>query len=139
MILLFSLACALSGTIWGGYATSYDSLLGARILQGLSVAVFESVIFSIIGDLYYVHERGLRIAVMTTCIVGISNLPPVLAGKISMSLGWRWVFWLLAVFLGIALLLALLFGWETAYLRNTVYNTDLAPEGVGCYRCWTSI
>lgn len=134
MIFLFSLACALGGTIWGGYATSYDSLLGARILQGLSVAVFESVIFSIIGDLYYVHERGLRVAVMTTCIVGISNLPPVLAGKISMSLGWRWVFWLLAVFLGIALVLALLFGWETAYVRKTVYNTDLTPEDVGCYR-----
>ncbi|KAJ5249732.1 hypothetical protein N7489_000142 [Penicillium chrysogenum] len=128
LIFLFSLACALGGTIWGGYATSYDSLLGARILQGLSVAVFESVIFSIIGDLYYVHERGLRVAVMTTCIVGISNLPPVLAGKISMSLGWRWVFWLLAVFLGIALVLALLFGWETAYVRKTVYNTDLTPE-----------
>lgn len=128
--LLFSLACALGGTIWGGCATSYDSLLGARIIQGLAVAVFESVIFSVIGDLYYVHERGVRIAVMTSCIVGISNLPPILAGKISMTLGWRWVFWLLAIFVGIGMLLAILFGWETAYLRKAVYNTDLASGDV---------
>lgn len=128
--LLFSMACAFGGTIWGGCSTSYDSLLGARIIQGLSVSLFESVVFSVIGDLYYVHERGLRMAVMTSCIVGISNLPAVLAGKISISLGWRWVFWLLAIFVGIGLGLSILFGWETAYLRNPVYNTYMPSQDV---------
>ena len=129
-VFLFSLICALTGTVWGGYSTTYDSLLGARIIQGLSVSLFESVIFSIIGDLYHVHERGTRIAVMTTCVVGISNLPPILAGKISMALGWRWVFWLLAIFLGVGLGLSLLFGWETAYRRDAIYDTDLASQDV---------
>lgn len=138
-VLLFSLSCALAGTIWGGYATSYDSLLGARILQGLSVAMFESVVFSIIGDLYYVHERGVRVAIITTSIVGISNLPPILAGKIATSLGWRWVFWLLAIFLGVGLLLALIFGWETAYVRNAIYNTDLTSEAVSHHTPFTLI
>lgn len=82
------------------------------------------------GDLYHVHERGVRIAVVTTCIIGISNLPAVLAGKISMSLGWRWVFWLLVIFVAIGLGLAILFGWETAYLRNPVYKTNGAYQNV---------
>lgn len=94
--------------------------------------MFETVVFSVIGNLYYVHERGLHMAIVTTCISSISNLPPVLAGKIAMNYGWRRVFWLLSIFIGVGLVLALLFGWETAYSRSTVYNTDLASEDASC-------
>jgi len=130
MTLLFSMVFAFVGTTWGGFAQSYDSLLGARIIQGLSVSWFESVFFAIVGDLYFVHERGVRVAIVTTCIAGISNLPPLLAGKIAMTLGWRWVFWILAIFLGVGMILCIFFGWETAYNRHAVYNTDLASEDV---------
>jgi MFS family permease len=128
--LLFSIACAFAGTVWGGFATSYDSLLGARIVQGLSVAMFESVMFSVIGDLYYVHERGSRLAIYITCNSGISNLPAMLAGKITTELGWRWVFWLLAIFIGIAFVGVVTVGWETAYIRNDVYNIDTSSQNV---------
>ena len=128
--LLFSIACAFAGTIWGGFAGSYNSLLGARIVQGLSVAMFESVMFSVIGDLYYVHERGSRLAIYITCNSGISNLPAMLAGKITTELGWRWVFWLLAIFLGIAFVGVVTVGWETAYIRNEVYNIDTSSQNV---------
>ncbi|KAM0812530.1 putative Major facilitator superfamily domain-containing protein [Seiridium cardinale] len=126
--LLFSIFCAFAGTVWGGAAQSYDSLLGARIIQGCSVSMFESVFFAIVGDLYFVHERGLRTAIVTTCVSGVSNLPSVLAGKIATDLGWRWVFWLLAIFIGIAVILSVLYGEETAYQRSSIYNTDLASE-----------
>ncbi|KAK3312729.1 major facilitator superfamily domain-containing protein [Apodospora peruviana] len=124
--LLFSMAAAFAGTLWGGAATSHHSLLGARIVQGFSVSMFESVFFAVVGDLYFVHERGVRVALVTTCISGLSNLPPVLAGKIATDLGWRWVFWLLSIFLGVGLGLSVLLGWETAYNRNPVYDTDVA-------------
>ncbi|CAG8909738.1 unnamed protein product [Penicillium egyptiacum] len=128
MPLIFSMLCAFVGTIWGGFAQSYDSLLGARIIQGLSVSMFESVFFAIVGDLYFVHERGIRIAVVTTCVAGLSNLPTVLAGKIATDLGWRWVFWILAIFIGVGLVLSILFGRETAYKRQAAYNTDLTSS-----------
>lgn len=128
--LLFSVTCAFVGTIWGGAAQSYESLLGARIVQGLSVAMFESVMFSVIGDLYFVHERGSRMAIYVTSNSGIANLPAMLAGKITTDLGWRWVFWLLAIFLGIAWVGVVLFGWETAYNRNEIYNIDTSSQDV---------
>ncbi|KAK3326925.1 major facilitator superfamily domain-containing protein [Cercophora scortea] len=126
--LLFSMTCAFVGTIWGGFAQSHGSMLGARVVQGFSVAMFESVFFAMVGDLYFVHERGVRIAVVTTCVAGLSNIPPVIAGIIATDLGWRWVFWSLAIFLGVALVLALVFGWETAYNRNPIFDTDVASE-----------
>jgi MFS family permease len=92
--------------------------------------MFESIIFSIVGDLYFVHERGVRVAVTTACIAGIANLPPVLAGKIATELGWRWAFWLLSIFIGIFLILCFFFGWETAFKRSAIYNIDLTSQDV---------
>ncbi|KAJ9149442.1 MFS general substrate transporter [Pleurostoma richardsiae] len=126
--LVCSMSLALAGTVWGGCANSYNSLLGARILQGLSVATFESVIFSVVGDLYYVHERGVRVAGVTAVMAGLSNLPPILAGKIATTLSWRWVFWLLAIFVGIGLGLVILVGWETAFNRGAIFNLDLTSQ-----------
>ena len=49
---LWSITCAFAGTLWGGFAQSYGSLVGARVLQGLGIAMFESVTYALIGDLY---------------------------------------------------------------------------------------
>lgn len=88
------------------------------------------VLFAVVGDLYYVHERGTRTAAITIAISGLANLPAVLSGLITMRLGWRWMFWMMAIFLGIALVLLSLFGWETAYNRASIYNTDIASTDV---------
>ncbi|KAL3485849.1 major facilitator superfamily domain-containing protein [Aspergillus germanicus] len=125
---IFSMICAFVGTIWGGAATSYISLLGARILQGFGVSMFESVMFAVIGDLYYVHERGTRVAALTIAISGVANLPALLSGLITDRLGWRWNFWMLAIFLGLGLGLVLLFAWETAFERHEeAVSSDIDP------------
>lgn len=128
MPLIFSMAAGFAGTIWVAAAKSHGSLLGGRIMQGFCVSLFESVFFSIVGDLYFVHERGVRTAVVTAMIIGVSNLPPVLAGKIATTLGWRWVFWLLSIFMGLGFIGSVVLGWETAYNRSAIYETDVASE-----------
>lgn len=128
--LIFSITCAFAGCLWAGYADSYNSLLGARILQGLGVSLFESLSFVIVGDLYFVHERGIRVALVTTAIIGVGALPPVVAGKVAMTMGWRWLFWLLSIFMGVILLWAIILGFETAYTRSPVYNTDTDSRDV---------
>ncbi|OBT71597.1 hypothetical protein VF21_09531 [Pseudogymnoascus sp. 05NY08] len=123
---IFSMTCALVGTLWGGAAKSYGSLVGARVVEGLGVSMFESVMFSIIGDMYFVHERGVRVALLTLCISALANLPAVLSGLITETLGWRWMFWMLAIFLAIGWVLVLLFGEETAFNRHSIYDTDIS-------------
>jgi MFS family permease len=86
--------------------------------------------FAVIGDLYYVHERGTRVAALTIAISGLANLPALLSGVTTKNLGWRWTFWLLAIFMGIALVAVFLFGWETAFNRAAIYNTDTSSSNV---------
>lgn len=63
---------------------------------------------------------------------GGANIPGIIAGVVAMNLTWRWVFWLLAIFLGFGLLLAIPFGWETAFNRNALYNIDTSSKDVSC-------
>lgn len=46
---------------WGGSThanKNYKSLLWARVFQGVAVGPFESLSNAVVGDLYFVHERG---------------------------------------------------------------------------------
>jgi MFS family permease len=42
---------------WGGASRSYNSLLWARIFQGIGTAPFEALVNAAVGDLYFVHVR----------------------------------------------------------------------------------
>jgi MFS family permease len=90
----------------------------------------QTVLFAVVGDMYFVHERGSRVAVVSVCITGLANLPAVLSGLITVELGWRWMFWMLSIFLGIGLVLVCLFGEETAFTRPDIYNTDTSVVNV---------
>jgi len=44
--------------VWEALATSYNSLLTARILNGLVSAISESVMVMVVNDMFFAHQRG---------------------------------------------------------------------------------
>ena len=48
-------------SVWAGASKTYGSLLWARILQGVAVAPFESLVNASVGDLYFVHVSSPRV------------------------------------------------------------------------------
>ena len=116
----------------------YRSLIGARILQGVGCAPFESLLNAAMGDLYFVHQRGKRMAFTNLAVFGGAFFTPVLAGLISVSIGWWWNFFFIAIFCAVCLVAIVLFVPETAYERDAKLNTDLlasdSPEMVSVQR-----
>ncbi|PQE03431.1 major facilitator superfamily transporter protein [Rutstroemia sp. NJR-2017a BBW] len=110
----------------GGAATSYRGLLWARIWQGIGTAPFEALVNATVGDLYFVHERGKRMALTNLAVFGGSFFTPILVGKITHTIGWRWSFYFVAIFIGACLPLVIFLLPETAYNRPEHLNTDLA-------------
>jgi len=49
-------------------------------LEGIGIAAYESLAFASIGDLYFVHERGPRVALMLFLLAAISNGISIIAG-----------------------------------------------------------
>lgn len=119
-IWIVSLTILMCSDIWACKASSYGSLLGARILSGAGQAALECLTPAIIPDLYFVHERTKRI--MATLLFGGSGvfLGVVICGQITAAAGWRATFVGLAVSEGIMLVLTFLFMHEPAYKREHV-------------------
>ncbi|RPA91821.1 MFS general substrate transporter [Choiromyces venosus 120613-1] len=113
------------GAIWNSLAQNTDSFLGARVLQGFGLGAFETIVPSTVGDLYFVHQRGKRIAFYNLTFLGSTYFTPVLGGFISTKHGWRSQFQIISAFLGPALILVILLVPEHAYNRPAIFNTDL--------------
>ncbi|KAI6081343.1 major facilitator superfamily domain-containing protein [Hypoxylon rubiginosum] len=101
----FTVACAV--------APSMSSLLGFRFLAGL----FGSCIITNCGgsfaDMLPAEKRGV---VMSFFILGPILGPiigPVGGGFLATKMGWRWVFWLVAIVAGLVAVMMLLFSRET--------------------------
>lgn len=114
---------------WGGASgTNYKSLLWARIFQGVALAPFEALVNACVGDLYFVHERGMRMAFTNVSLFGGAFLTPVIVGKMTHEIGWPWTFYFIAIFMGVMLPLVVFFVPETAFNRASHLNTDMEQE-----------
>lgn len=63
-------------------------------------------------------------ALSNVALFGAAFLTPVLAGKITHTLGWDWTFYLVAIFTAAALPLTFFFVPETAFKRPDYLNAD---------------
>ena len=114
---------------WGGATKhNYKSLLWARIFQGIGLAPFEALVNASVGDLYFVHERGKRMALSNLALFGGAFFTPILVGKITHTIGWPWTFYFIAIFCGALLPFVFLFVPETAFRRDASFNTDITGE-----------
>jgi MFS family permease len=116
------------GTAIGQSKISYNYLLAARIIQGFSTSAFESLIIATVGDLYFVHQRGLRIAVINFVLNSASSLASIICGQVFANLGWLWLFHMFQIFLVLQFVLMFLFCPETTYIRDTRYETDILRD-----------
>ncbi|KAF2877601.1 serine/threonine kinase 16 [Massariosphaeria phaeospora] len=112
-------------SVWAYHAHSYESLLASRIVGAIGMSPFEVLTTAVIGDIYYVHERGLRLAFWGLCLsVGVGG-GSVISGYICQNLGWNWTYGICAIFYGVFIVLIFFFVPETVYHRDAAYNLDL--------------
>ncbi|MCJ8208288.1 multidrug effflux MFS transporter [Mucilaginibacter sp. RS28] len=88
-------------------ATSVNALIIFRFLQALTGGVAATASYAMVRDFFSVDESA-SIFSLLILIIGISPLiAPTLGGFIADSLGWQWVFVMLAIFA--VILIALVF------------------------------
>ncbi|GAA5971354.1 hypothetical protein JCM11641_008320 [Rhodosporidiobolus odoratus] len=118
--------CLFLTSIWSGVSKNLTSFMWSRVFQGFGMAAFEGLVVSSIADMYHVHERGFRSAIWGFAILAGINVTPIINGYVigSDTLGYRWCFWLISIFLGLGFVGIVFFCPETAYDRDPVFNTD---------------
>ena len=69
-------------------------------------------------------------ALSNMALFGGAFFTPILVGKITHTLGWKWSFYFIAIFAGVMLPFVFFFVPETAYRREDRFNTDFTGDGV---------
>ncbi|KAG9313372.1 major facilitator superfamily domain-containing protein [Chiua virens] len=94
-----------AGTLWCGLATSMNSLICARLLQGIGAAGRQSVGVIIVLDLTTADTRGLWLGFFNCASALGLAIGPVLGAVISVDSDWRWLFWITLILIGVTVVL----------------------------------
>ncbi|KAE8382374.1 major facilitator superfamily domain-containing protein [Aspergillus bertholletiae] len=126
-----SLICCLLGAgtcIWQALASSYSSLLAARVVNGVATATSETILVQVVSDVFYLHERGVWTGVYFMGYFWGLFIGPVISGNVAQRFGWRSFFWL-SLAMTVFNLMILLVGFpETKFNRPARPSEQLPAE-----------
>jgi multidrug resistance protein len=106
-------------------AKNYATLIVLRCLQSTGSASTIAIGSGVIGDITTRAERGGFMGIFQAGLLVPVAVGPVIGGALAGSLGWRSIFWFLAVYSGVFLLLLIVILPET--LRSVVANGSQLP------------
>ncbi|KAH8909368.1 MFS general substrate transporter [Coniochaeta sp. PMI_546] len=118
---LFAAVTGTIGTIIciiGSQRYNYNTLLAGRMVQGLGTTAWESLSLSAVGDLLYLHERGLRTAFMVATLTCTPSIVSIIAGAMTQACGWQSLFVASLPFNIVALIGTVFFLPETQFRRS---------------------
>ena len=125
-IYIISTAAQFAISVWSAKLETVADIMLVNAFSCLVGALAEVIVQMTVADVFFVHQRG----VMNTIYIWISSiggsLAPVAAGYITVSQGWRWVWWWIAIFFGLALIAFLFLYEETKYSHTAI--DGIAPS-----------
>ncbi|KAL1796297.1 hypothetical protein ACET3X_004837 [Alternaria dauci] len=127
-IVLGSLLLLVFSSMWAGLATSFDSVLAARIFMGIGGAPADAVSPDVVGEIFFVHQRGRALAIYTVFLTFGSLVGAIAGGYIVADMGLSWLHWMNVVLSAITFVLCLVFQAETLYHRKESTVTFEDPD-----------
>jgi len=86
-LVVFGVASVLAASSYSG-----NSLIAARLLQGVGGAMILPATLSTVNALFTGRERGIAFAIWGSTIGGMAAVGPVVGGWLTTSYSWRWAF-----------------------------------------------
>ncbi|KAL7621685.1 hypothetical protein AAE478_009012 [Parahypoxylon ruwenzoriense] len=110
--------------VWGFFTTTFEPFVVMRLLQGFCSAPLETLVTSTIQDIFYVHERGQKIAIWGLLISSGVLVGQIISGYIIQNLGVKYTFGITALVF-IPLFIAIF-----AFVPETTYNRKAQSASV---------
>ncbi|KAK4539201.1 hypothetical protein LTR36_001159 [Oleoguttula mirabilis] len=107
--------------IWAGVAKTYGNELAARIVMGLAAGSGECLAPLTIADIFFLHERGMVMALYTASLNFGVSLGIIIAGLVTIDHSWRYIYYVATALIGGLTLLVFFTMPETSYNRSPVH------------------
>ncbi|CAI7582146.1 unnamed protein product [Penicillium palitans] len=105
IFVVWNVACALSPSI--------GALLAFRLFAGISGSSPVTLGAGSVADMFVREERGAALSIYGLGPLMGPVIGPIAGGYLSQAQGWRWVFWLLAIVSGVAVIIVSILQSET--------------------------
>ncbi|KKY19529.1 putative synaptic vesicle transporter svop [Phaeomoniella chlamydospora] len=122
-VYVLSTAGQFAVSVWSAKLQTVADIMLVNAFSCWLGALAEVLVQMTVADVFFVHQRGVMNSMYVWFVNVGASLAPVAAGYITLSQGWRWVWWWNAIFFAVALVLFLFCYEETKY-------TPPAIEGI---------
>ncbi|KAL3474033.1 major facilitator superfamily domain-containing protein [Aspergillus californicus] len=130
-VYVFSTAIQCGLAIWSARMQNVADLMLVNILTCIVGALCEVMVQMTVADIYFVHERGLMNTIYYWFMTIGTSLAPLAGGYITLSQGWRWVWWWMTILLGTGLVVFVFFYEETMFDFVDGVVADVTTENDG--------
>ncbi|RDL29811.1 Uncharacterized protein BP5553_10676 [Venustampulla echinocandica] len=129
-VFLLSLICSSVGNIGCAKSPSYESMSVCRAIVAFFISPAAAIGSVVVTETFFKKERARYMGIWTLMVTLGVPLSPFIFGFVANHAGYRWIYWVLAIFNGIQFVLYIFFGPETRYIRNGVprYASDSKQE-----------
>ncbi|CAE7205012.1 hypothetical protein P3342_011764 [Pyrenophora teres f. teres] len=132
-VILLGLLLLVLSSMWAGLTTEFNSLVAARVFMGIGGGPADAVSPDVVGEIFFVHQRGRALAIYTVFLSFGSTVGAVAGGYIVADMGLKWLHWMNVVLSAICFVLCLFILPETLYHRpqaTVTFNDDAAAAKV---------
>ncbi|OBT51795.1 hypothetical protein VE04_08105, partial [Pseudogymnoascus sp. 24MN13] len=117
-VLVISMLLSLVANIGGGYASSYGTLMVARIFQALGISSGYVVGSAVVVDVFWQRERGAKTGIWTTMVTIGPAIGPLIGAFLINAKGWQWSLFLCAIINAVELIAYVFLFQETLYTSS---------------------
>ena len=108
-LVIFSLSAFFIGSVISGVANSFPVLLAGRMIQGFGPGLILPLMFSLVLQVFPKEKIGTAMGICAFIVMVAPAIGPTLAGLVIGALSWRFIFFLFAAILLVALVFAVKF------------------------------
>jgi DHA1 family bicyclomycin/chloramphenicol resistance-like MFS transporter len=120
-VLLIGLAIYAAGSMAATFATSFEAMMVARVVQGIGAAASRVLAVSIVRDTFSGRQMARVMSLAFIVFLAVPILAPSIGQVIILVAPWRWIFALLGLF-GVVVAL-----WVARKLPETLHPDDRTP------------
>jgi DHA1 family bicyclomycin/chloramphenicol resistance-like MFS transporter len=120
-VLLFGLTVYVLASIAAAFSGSFETMMLARVLQGVGAAATRVLVVSIVRDCYSGRDMARVMSLALIVFLAVPILAPSIGQAILWVAPWRWIFGVLTIFGAVVML------WVILKLPETLHEEDRKP------------
>ncbi|KAM0162334.1 hypothetical protein ACHAQE_003774 [Botrytis cinerea] len=122
-LFLISLIISLVGNIGCAKAPTYATMALCRAIVAFFICPAGAIGSAVVTESFFKKDRARYMGIWTLMVTIGVPFSPFVMGFVANNVGWRWIYWILAIMNGVQFIAYVFLGPETRYLRHGVQHS----------------